>query len=93
VLTAKYTGLHCLRHFYASWLINRPAKGGLGLPPKEVQERLGHASITLTMDTYGHLFESEDDGKELAAAEAKLFAVPGAGQPLDATRTRHGGVG
>jgi hypothetical protein len=24
---AKYTGLHALRHFYASWLINRKADG------------------------------------------------------------------
>ena len=31
---AKYTGLHALRHFYASWCINRPADGGLGLPPR-----------------------------------------------------------
>src|SRR6185436_16249943 len=34
---ARYTGLHALRHFYASWCINRPADGGLGLPPKIVQ--------------------------------------------------------
>ena len=40
---AKYTGLHTLRHFYASWCINRPEDGGLGLPPKNVQERLGHS--------------------------------------------------
>jgi integrase len=45
VLKAKYTGLHSLRHFYASWLINRKEDGGLGLPAKMVQERLGHASI------------------------------------------------
>jgi hypothetical protein len=32
---AKYTGLHALRHFYASWCINRPADGGLGLPPDD----------------------------------------------------------
>src|SRR5262249_40408934 len=28
---AKYTGLHALRHFYASWCINRRADGGLEL--------------------------------------------------------------
>jgi integrase len=28
---AKYTGLHALRHFYASWCINRKEDGGLGL--------------------------------------------------------------
>ena len=46
----KYTGLHAFRHFYASWCINRRADGGLELPAKIVQERLGHASITITMD-------------------------------------------
>ncbi|RVD46945.1 site-specific integrase, partial [Mesorhizobium sp. M2D.F.Ca.ET.140.01.1.1] len=49
VMRAKYTGLHALRHFYASWLINRLEDGGLALPAKMVQERLGHSSITLTM--------------------------------------------
>ena len=63
----KYTGLHALRHFYASWCINRREDGGLELPTKVVQERLGHASIVMTMDTYGHLFPRSDNGAELAA--------------------------
>ena len=42
---AKYTGLHALRHFYASWCIDRVEDGGLGLPIKIVQHRLGHSSI------------------------------------------------
>ena len=66
---AKYTGLHSLRHFYASWCINRRVDGGLELPLKVVQARLGHASIQMTADTYGHLFPRGDDGSELAAAE------------------------
>jgi integrase len=70
---AKYTGLHALRHFYASWCINRVEDGGLGLPIKIVQHRLGHASIVMTSDTYGHLFPSGDDGAEMAAAEKALF--------------------
>jgi integrase len=65
----KYTGLHSLRHFYASWCINRRVDGGLELPLKVVQARLGHASIQMTADTYGHLFPRGDDGAELAAAE------------------------
>jgi integrase len=69
----KYTGLHALRHFYASWCINRREDGGLGLLPKRVQERMGHSSITITMDTYGHLFPSGDDGAELAAAQKALL--------------------
>jgi integrase len=67
----KY-GLHSLRHFFASWCINRKADGGLELPLKVVQERLGHASVTMTADTYGHLFPRQDDGSELAAAEKLL---------------------
>jgi integrase len=69
----KYTGLHALRHFYASWCINRPQDGGLGLPPKNVQERLGHASITVTMDIYGHLFKGDGSGDEMAAAVQQLL--------------------
>src|SRR5260370_2864291 len=34
VMKAKYTGLHALRHFYASWCINRKVDGGLELPAK-----------------------------------------------------------
>jgi integrase len=66
---AKYPGLHALRHFYASWCINRRADGGLELPLKLVQARLGHATIQMTADRYGHLFPRGDDGAELAAAE------------------------
>jgi integrase len=69
---AKYSGLHALRHFYASWCINAVSDGGLGLSAKIVQARMGHSSITMTLDTYGHLFPRGDDGSELAAAE-KLF--------------------
>jgi integrase len=70
---AKYPGLHALRHFYASWCINRREDGGLGLPLKVVQHRLGHSSIQMTADVYGHLFPSGDDGAELAAAEKVLL--------------------
>jgi integrase len=40
VRTAKYTGLHATRHFFASWCINRKADGGLELPGKVVHTRL-----------------------------------------------------
>ncbi|MBV8105497.1 MAG: site-specific integrase [Hyphomicrobiales bacterium] len=74
VKLAKYSGLHAFRHFYASWCINRRVDGGLELPPKVVQERLGHSSIMMTMDVYGHLFPRGDDSEELAAAESSLLA-------------------
>ena len=64
---AKYTGMHVFRHFYASWCIDR------NLPPKVVQERLGHSSITITYDRYGHLFPRGDDAKEIDAAELRVI--------------------
>jgi len=70
----KYPGLHSLRHFYASWCINREKDGGLELPLKMVQERLGHSTLAMTADTYGHLFPNADDGTELAKAEKAFFA-------------------
>jgi integrase len=74
IMQAKYTGLHALRHFFASWCINRDIDGGLELPAKVVQERLGHSSITVTLDTYGHLFPRGDDSAKLAEAENRLWA-------------------
>jgi integrase len=64
-----------LRHFYASWCINRRQDGGLELPAKTVQARLGHSTIGITLDRYSHLFPSTDDGAELAAAERAIFAT------------------
>jgi integrase len=69
---AKY-GMHALRHFFASWCINRKADGGRELPAKLVQSYLGHSSITMTLDRYGHLFPSNTDRTELAASEKALF--------------------
>jgi integrase len=71
----KYSGFHALRHFYASWCINRRADGGLELPIKVVQGRLGHAWIQMTADRYGHLFPRGDDAAELAAAERAFLTA------------------
>ena len=71
----KYSKMHSLRHFYASWCINPPENSGQGLPPKVVQTQLGHASIVMTMDTYGHLFPpGKDAHKRLAEAEHALLS-------------------
>jgi integrase len=75
VFKPKYGGLHPLRHFYTSWCINRRADGGLELTLKVVQARLGHASIQMTADRYGHLFPRGDDRAELAAAEVAFLGV------------------
>jgi integrase len=69
----KY-GLHAFRHFFASWCINRKADGGRELPPKNVQRLLGHSSIVITLDVYGHLFPGSDDRAELAEAAQALLA-------------------
>lgn len=73
ILAAKYSGMHALRHFYASWCINPVSAGGQGLSPKVVQERMGHSTIGMTMDTYGHLFPADDHADLLAAAERSLL--------------------
>ena len=69
---AKYH-IHCLRHFYTSWCINPKERGGLGLTPKEVQDRLGHANIMITLNTYGHLFPTGNNAEALAEAEDALL--------------------
>jgi integrase len=74
-MQAKYTGLHALRHFFCSWCAARPQDGGLGLPLKTVQHRMGHSTLAMTADTYGHLFPSTDDAEVLAAGERALMGV------------------
>lgn len=76
ILDGKYPGLHAARHFYASWMINRKEDGGLGLPLKMVQARMGHATINITADVYGHLFPGADTSDELAAAQHALLGAP-----------------
>jgi hypothetical protein len=44
--------------FGVTWCINRKADGGLELPLKTLQARLGHSSIAMTADVYGHLFRA-----------------------------------
>ncbi|MFC1905087.1 tyrosine-type recombinase/integrase [Chloroflexota bacterium] len=41
--------LHDTRHTHASLMLKQ------GVHPKIVQERLGHASIGITLDTYSHV--------------------------------------
>jgi integrase len=82
---AKY-GLHSFRHFFASWCINPKDRGGRELPPKEAQRLLGHSSIVMTLDIYGHLFPGGGDRAELANASRLLLAAP----PADNVVHMHG---
>jgi integrase len=75
VMQAKYTGLHALRHFFCSWCVARRKDGGLELPLKTVQVRMGHGDLSMTANRYGHLWPAADDAGELAAAE-KVFMSP-----------------
>ena len=47
---------HDLRHTCAALLLLKDAH------PRLVQELLGHASISITMDTYSHVLPGIDDG-------------------------------
>lgn len=48
----KAIRFHDLRHTHATLLLKA------GVHPRVVQERLGHASVTITMDTYSHVLPS-----------------------------------
>jgi len=56
----KVIRLHDARHTHASLMLKQ------GIHPKIVQERLGHASISMTLDTYSHVAP----GLQQAAAES-----------------------
>ncbi|RUV13326.1 MULTISPECIES: tyrosine-type recombinase/integrase [unclassified Mesorhizobium] len=64
----KYN-FHALRHTAASLFIEQK------LSPKRVQTIMGHSSITVTFDTYGHLFEDDAaDQTAVAEIEARLLS-------------------
>jgi integrase len=69
----KYA-LHAFRHYFASWCLNPESRGGLGLPPQDVQRLLGHSSIVMTLDVYGHLFPGGDHHSKFAAGTRAIFA-------------------
>ena len=68
--TVGLDGLHFhdLRHSHVALLI------AAGEHPKVIQERLGHSSIHITLDRYGHLFEGLDEGA--ADALDHLISAP-----------------
>jgi integrase len=61
--------LHDLRHGHATHLLSG------GVHPKVVQERLGHASIQLTLDTYSHVMPSMQDDAASAIDQAMRKAL------------------
>ncbi|QYG93558.1 site-specific integrase [Iamia sp. SCSIO 61187] len=63
------TRFHDLRHTCAALCI------ALGAHPKAIQERLGHSSITVTLDRYGHLFPKLDEALTARLDEMRRDAV------------------
>ena len=64
-------GFHMLRHAAASLFIQY-----LGWTPKRLQTVMGHSSINMTFDLYGHLFENiERDREDMAKIEAAVHAA------------------
>ena len=59
--------LHDLRHSWAT------AALGAGVPAKVVSERLGHANIAITLDTYSHVMPQMDQ----AAADTVAASIFG----------------
>jgi integrase len=67
----KYA-LHAFRHYFASWCISPKDRGGRELPAKVVQEWLGHSTIAMTFDVYGHLFRDVDTSEVAKSVELVL---------------------
>jgi integrase len=63
--------LHDVRHSYAT------AALAAGIPPKVISQRLGHATIAITMDTYSHVIPGLDE----QAAETVARLILGDGEP------------
>lgn len=69
------TGMHALRHDYASLLIRA------GKSVTVVQNRLGHAKAVETLNTYSHLWPDSDDSTR-AGVDAMFRAEPDALRPV-----------
>jgi integrase len=63
-------GLHALRHTHASALIDR------GIDVVKICKRLGHASPTVTLEVYAHLFDRREDKSAEAINEAVETLLP-----------------
>jgi integrase len=76
----KRPRLHDLRHTHVAWLV------AANIPLPAIQARVGHESITTTIDRYGHLVRAMD-GEISAAVQAALSVpAPGTGRHLEVAR-------
>jgi integrase len=58
---------HMLRHVYASLQIEQ------GVTPKRLQKLIGHATLKMTLDVYGHLWPDEDADRARARNVEKVL--------------------
>ena len=65
----RHMTIHGLRHTYASILI------AAGHNPKYIQKQMGHGSIEITMDLYGHMMEGANRGAARQTESAYRIAV------------------
>ena len=73
----EITDFHSLRHTCGAWFAMS------GAHPKVVQQVMRHSTITLTMDTYGHLFPGQEADAVIGMRDL-LFTLP---EALRATGT------
>jgi len=76
--TGERLDFHALRHTCGAWL------SMTGAHPKTVQTIMRHSTITLTMDTYGHLFPGQEAGAVASMREMLTDDTP---EELRATGT------
>ena len=58
------TRFHDIRHAYATVALNA------GVPVKVVSQRLGHANVTITLQTYAHVMPGDDQHAAQKVADA-----------------------
>jgi integrase len=82
----KRVTMHSLRHSYASLMI------ACGASIKALQRALGHASATMTLNTYAHLIQ-EDLGGSLMRADQVISGAGGTVIPLGTVNCASTGTG
>lgn len=66
-MMAPLFGAHTLRHVYASLQIEQ------GVSAKRLQKLIGHATLKMTLDTYGHLWPDEDADRARARGVERMI--------------------
>jgi integrase len=89
----RHVRWHDLRHTFASLLI------AADVHPKRIQALMGHSTIRITLDVYGHLMRDLDDGAAeklsdlLGSKTVASGAAPSQEQSISACRKMEAGVG